>query len=44
MPLLELALRRKLINELDHLELKDWPEKIARMLSGLIKDLENCEV
>jgi hypothetical protein len=43
-PLLELALRRKLLNEQDYLELKDRPEEIARMLSGLIKGLENREV
>lgn len=43
-PLLELALRRKLLNEQDHLVLKDSLEEIARMLSGLINGLENREV
>jgi four helix bundle protein len=42
-PLLELAYRRKLLNEQHHLELKDSLEVIARMLSGLIKGLENRE-
>ncbi len=42
-PLLELASRRKLLNEQDHLELKSSLEEIARMLSGLIKGLENHE-
>ncbi len=42
-PLLELALRRKLLIEKDHLELKARLEEIARMLSGLIKGLENRE-
>ncbi len=40
-PLLELALRRKLLHETGHSELKDQLEEIARMLSGLIKGLEN---
>lgn len=43
-PLLELALRRKLLNEKDHTELKLRLEEIARMLSGLIKGLENRAV
>ncbi len=43
-PLLELALRRKLLPEQDHLEPKGRLEEIARMLSGLIKGLENSEV
>jgi four helix bundle protein len=42
-PLLELAFRRKLLNETSHNELKDRLEEIARMLSGLIKGLENRE-
>lgn len=42
-PLLELALRRKLLDETSHSELKDRLEEIARMLSGLIKGLENRE-
>lgn len=43
-PLLELALRRKLPNEPDHPELKGRLEEVARMLSGLIKGLENRDV
>jgi four helix bundle protein len=43
-PLLELALRRRLLNEGDHGALKSQLEEIARMLSGLIKGLENREV
>jgi len=42
-PLLELALRRKLLREHSHGELKRRLEEIARMLSGLIKGLENRE-
>jgi four helix bundle protein len=42
-PLLELATRRKLISELTHIKLKDQLEEIARMLTGLIKGLENRE-
>ncbi len=42
-PLLELALRRKLLNDNDHVQLKARLEEIARMLSGLIKGLENRE-
>lgn len=41
MPLLELALRRNLLDEQEHLELKGRLEEIARMLSGLINGLEN---
>jgi four helix bundle protein len=40
-PLSELALRRKLLDETSHSVLKDRLEEIARMLSGLIKGLEN---
>lgn len=40
-PLLEVAQRRKLLAEGDHGELKRRLEEIARMLSGLIKGLEN---
>ena len=40
-PLLELALRRNLLTEEKHIELKNQLEEIARMLSGLIKGLEN---
>jgi four helix bundle protein len=42
-PLLELATRRKLIDEVTHIKLKDQLEEIARMLTGLIKGLENRE-
>ena len=40
-PLLELARRRKLVNDAIHSELKDRLEEIARMPSGLINGLEN---
>ena len=40
-PLLELACRRRLINAENPMRLKDQLEEIARMLSGLIKGLEN---
>jgi four helix bundle protein len=43
-PLLQLALRRNLLNDNDHNELKARLEEITRMLSGLIKGLENREV
>ena len=43
-PLLELALRRKLIGSEHHAELKSKLEEISRMLSGLITGLENREV
>ncbi len=43
-PLLELASRRNLLTERDHLELKGQLEEMARMLSGLIKGLENRAV
>jgi hypothetical protein len=43
-PLLELALRRNLITLDQHTDLKSNLEEIARMLSGLIKGLENREV
>jgi four helix bundle protein len=43
-PLLELALRRSLLNEQEHADLKARLEEVARMLSGLIKGLENREV
>ena len=42
-PLLELALRRKLLTPEDHATLKSQLEEIARMLSGLIHGLENRE-
>jgi hypothetical protein len=40
-PLLELALRRKLLTPEDQTLLKAQLEEIARMLSGLINGLEN---
>jgi hypothetical protein len=40
-PLLELAKRRKLLDEKNHSELKVQLEEIARMLSGLINGLES---
>ena len=40
-PLLELTLRRGLIEHAAHQSLKSDLEEIARMLSGLIKGLEN---
>jgi four helix bundle protein len=42
-PLLELALRRKLLVPKEHESLKSQLEEIARMLSGLINGLENRE-
>ena len=42
-PLLELALRRKLLTSEDHATLKSQLEEMARMLSGLIRGLENRE-
>jgi four helix bundle protein len=43
-PLLELALRRNLLNEQNQNALKARLEEIARMLSGLIKGLENRQI
>jgi four helix bundle protein len=43
-PLLELARRRGLVTSAEHANLKDRLEEIARMLSRLIKGLENREV
>lgn len=43
-PLLQVALRRKLLSEKNHSALKLRLEEIARMLSGLIKGLENREI
>ncbi len=40
-PLIEIALRRKLLNAEDQAALKVQLEEIARMLSGLINGLEN---
>jgi four helix bundle protein len=40
-PLSELATRRQLISEATHFKLKDQLEEIARMLTDLIKGLEN---
>lgn len=42
-PLLELALRRKLLSEENHLKLKAHLEEISRMLSGLINGLDQRE-
>ena len=42
-PQLELARRRGLIDDAKHAELKSQLEEISRMLSGLIKGLENRE-
>ncbi len=42
-PLLELALRRKLLTSMEHESLKSQLEEIARMLSGLINGLVNRE-
>jgi four helix bundle protein len=42
-PLLELATRRGLITPDQHVLLKSQLEEIARMLSGLIKGLDNQE-
>ena len=43
-PLLELARRRNLIDELRHASLKSQLEEISKMLSGLIRGLENRKV
>ena len=43
-PLLELARRRQLLTGEEHNALKENLEEISRMLSGLIKGLENREV
>jgi four helix bundle protein len=43
-PLLELARRRKLIDEPKHAELNAQLEEISKMLSGLISGLENHTV
>jgi four helix bundle protein len=43
-PLLELALRRKLVGLESHAQLKSQLEEISRMLSGLINGLENREI
>jgi four helix bundle protein len=42
-PLLEMARRRRLLDEASHMEMKDRLEEISRMLSGLIKGLEKRE-
>ncbi len=42
-PLLELARRRRLLTPEEHTSLKENLEEIARMLSGLIRGLENRE-
>ena len=43
-PQLELARRRGLIDDKTHAELKLQLEEVSRMLSGLIKGLENREM
>jgi len=43
-PLLELALRRGLLTDIQHSALKAHLEEIAKMLSGLIKGLETRRV
>jgi four helix bundle protein len=43
-PLLEIARRRNLINETNHVECRRALETIAKMLSGLIKGLEKRRV
>jgi four helix bundle protein len=43
-PLLELARRRQLFNDVVHAEMKERLEEISRMLSGLINGLENREI
>lgn len=43
-PLLELAQRRKILTPTDHDALKSQLEEIAKMLSGLIKGLENRDI
>ncbi len=43
-PLLELTLRRGLIEHVSHQSLKSNLEEIARMLSGLIKGVDNKKV
>lgn len=43
-PLLELALRRKLLSEESHKQLKANLEEISHMLSGLINGLENRDI
>ena len=43
-PLLELSRRRSLIDEQMHDNLKSQLEEIARMLSGLIRGLENRDI
>ena len=43
-PMLELARRRRLLTTEDHESLKERLEEIARMLSGLIKGLDNREI
>lgn len=40
-PLLELARRRQLLNDVVHVEMKSRLKEIARMLSGLIGSLES---
>ena len=42
-PLLELSVRRSLLTPADHESLKSNLEEIARMLSGLIKGLDDAD-
>jgi four helix bundle protein len=42
-PLLEIALRRQLLTPSEHDTLKSQLEEIARMLGGLINNLDNSE-
>ncbi len=42
--MLELARRRQLITNDEHASLKERPEEIGRMLSGLINGLDKREV
>jgi hypothetical protein len=42
-PMLELALRRRLLTTEDHVSLKERLEEIAGTLTGLIKGLDNRE-
>ena len=43
-PLLEVACRRTLISIDQHTELKERLEEIARMLSGLLKGIDNRQI
>ena len=43
-PLLELTVRRKLLNAQDHENLKSHLEEIARLLSGLINSFDDVDL